>query len=64
MIIKAIWVLILFTPNTATAQATIGILEGKVIDKTTGEPVIGATIFFPDVRKGSMTDPDGLYSIS
>ncbi len=64
LIIKAIWVLILFTPNKATAQATIGILEGKVIDKSTGEPVIGATIFFPDVRKGSMTDPDGLYSIS
>jgi hypothetical protein len=64
LIIKAIWVLILFTPNKVTAQATTSILEGKVIDKSTGEPIIGATIFFPDIRKGSMTDPNGLYSIS
>ncbi|MDP3436428.1 MAG: outer membrane beta-barrel protein [Bacteroidales bacterium] len=56
--------MILFTPNKVTAQATTSILEGKVIDKSTGEPIIGATIFFPDIRKGSMTDQDGLYSIT
>jgi len=64
LIIKAIWVLILVTPNRADAQASTCVLEGKVIDKSTGEPIIGATIFFPDIRKGSMTDPNGLYTIT
>ena len=39
------------------------ILSGKVIDFTTGEPLIGATIIYGK-GKGTATDLEGSYSIS
>ena len=40
-----------------------GNLKGKVTSETTGEVLPGATIYFPDLKKGTLTDPDGNYLI-
>lgn len=37
-------------------------LQGKITDKT-GEPVIGASIYFPDLKTGTVTGSDGVYRV-
>lgn len=49
--------------NPLFAQSN-SVLEGTIIDKATGEPVIGATIFFPELKKGATTDLDGIYRVN
>lgn len=39
-------------------------LSGTVNDKESGETVIGATIFFPSIKKGVTTNEYGFYSIT
>ena len=41
-----------------------GVLTGTVLDKKSGEPIIGATIYIESIQKGASTDLDGKYSIS
>lgn len=48
---------------TFTSFAQQGTLAGKVKDKKTGEPVIGAVVFITGSNKGASTDVDGAYSI-
>jgi len=38
-------------------------LSGKIIDKETQEPLIGAHIYIPDLQKGTITDIDGLFEL-
>lgn len=45
------------------AQTKI-ILSGKITDGKTGEPLAGATIYFPDLRTGASTNNEGVYNIS
>lgn len=45
------------------AQNT-GTISGQVLDKKSGEPVTGATIFIESLKKGASTDIDGKYSIT
>ncbi|OFY41793.1 MAG: TonB-dependent receptor [Bacteroidetes bacterium GWF2_40_14] len=47
--------------NSAAQNANV--LKGVVLDKASGEPVIGATIFFEELKKGSSTDMEGKYSV-
>jgi iron complex outermembrane recepter protein len=37
-------------------------LQGKITDKT-GEPIIGASLYFPDLKTGTVTTTDGTYKI-
>lgn len=39
-------------------------LSGKLTDKITKEPLIGATLYFPDLKKGTTTGKNGDYIIS
>ncbi len=39
-------------------------LTGKVKDKSTGETIPGAEVYFPDLRTGAVTDVDGNYVVS
>ncbi len=39
------------------------IVQGKVIDKDTGEPVIGASIFIPGTLRGTTANLDGAFSL-
>lgn len=60
--LRLLFVTVLFfgTAQITTAQNA---LKGVVVDKTTGEPVIGATIYFKNLKKGASTNLDGNYSI-
>jgi len=53
--------LLLLLPVLSNAQSS---LEGKVTDKKTGEPIVGAAVYIPDTRTGVITDLDGHYSIT
>lgn len=39
-------------------------LEGRVTDAVNGQPVIGANIYFPELKQGVVTNADGHYRIS
>jgi len=39
-------------------------LKGKVIDEATGLALQGASIYFPDLKKGTVTNDKGIYQIS
>lgn len=41
-----------------------GIIKGTVLDKNSGEPVIGAAVMLEQTLKGAATDLDGSFSIS
>ena len=38
-------------------------LRGKVIEKSSGETLPGVSIYFPDLKTGTITQSDGSYSI-
>ncbi|MBN2818935.1 MAG: carboxypeptidase-like regulatory domain-containing protein, partial [Bacteroidales bacterium] len=40
------------------------ILNGRIISKQSGEPIIGATIFIKELSKGAVTDLDGYFKLS
>lgn len=48
--------------TTATAQNYT--ISGNVTDNSNGEPLIGATVFFSSISKGTTVDANGRYSIS
>ena len=45
-------------PNTNSAH-----LSGKITEKTSSEPIPGVSIYFPDLKVGTISKPDGTYSI-
>lgn len=59
------FVLVFFALRAAVyAQAQTGIVKGKVTEKGTKEPIIGATIqLLSDLSKGTATDIDGNYML-
>ncbi len=50
-----------FVCNSAFAQYTI---HGYIYDKSSGESLIGANIYFPDIKKGTTSNTYGYYTIS
>lgn len=40
-----------------------GLIEGIVMDQTTGEPLPGATVFIPELNKGMRATVDGLFEM-
>src|SRR5688572_26106341 len=38
-------------------------LSGKITDQTTSEPLTGATIYLPDLKKGASTNENGIYQL-
>jgi iron complex outermembrane receptor protein len=59
---KLFFVTLFFLTNIS-AQTKIS-LTGKVTDAKTGEPLAGATIYFPDLRTGAACNSEGVYTIS
>ncbi|MEH0156773.1 SusC/RagA family TonB-linked outer membrane protein [Limibacter armeniacum] len=57
--------LLMFAVTTVFGQTTRGkyTVKGKLIDKTSGEPIIGASIKVKDENRGTVTDVDGNFSI-
>ena len=50
--------------TTITTAQNVAALSGVILDKKSGEPVIGATIFIESLKKGASTDLEGKYSIT
>ncbi len=60
----AFGLLLVLLPNTASAQNNKTTLNGYVRDATTGEELIGVTVYFPETKKGVVTNAYGFYSIT
>ncbi|MDX2191378.1 MAG: carboxypeptidase-like regulatory domain-containing protein, partial [Bacteroidota bacterium] len=56
--------ILIFLISFGFAQAQKGKIAGKVIDKNTGEEIIGATVAIEGQTIGSSTDIEGRFSIS
>ncbi len=41
----------------------VAVIHGKITDVETGDPMIGATIYFEELKKGAATDVDGRFSM-
>jgi TonB-linked SusC/RagA family outer membrane protein len=52
-----------FVALTVTAFAATENVKGKVIDEATGEEIVGATIFWVEGKKGTVTDTDGRFAL-
>ena len=52
----------LLAPSLASAQEG-SVLQGKVLDATTGEPLIGAQVVVTGTDQGTVTDVDGQYRL-
>jgi hypothetical protein len=39
-------------------------INGKIVDSETGEPLIGATVYILELKKGTVTDIDGRYNLA
>ena len=40
------------------------VINGKIIDESSGEPLIGATVYIPELEAGSLTDIDGRFKLA
>ena len=60
---KTLLILLALSTKIAVAQGDLN-LFGKVTDKTTGEELIGASVYVYETNNGTITDFDGNYVIS
>ncbi|MBP1639178.1 MAG: TonB-dependent receptor plug [Bacteroidetes bacterium] len=51
----------LFAEPLPAAQSS---LQGIITDKSTGEPLIGVAVYFPDLKTGAITNDKGAYRIN
>ena len=58
-----IYILASLFPALILDAGVTGKLKGKIIDKSTGEPLIGANIILQNTTLGASTDIDGYYFI-
>ncbi|MBK8405382.1 MAG: TonB-dependent receptor [Saprospiraceae bacterium] len=61
--LSLIFILFTFCSGIQSIAQTL-VIKGKVTDKNTGEPLAGVNVIIWSTTKGTVTDPDGLYSIS
>lgn len=63
-LIPVAFVAALFATSTSDALAQEGtVLQGQVLDGTTGEPLIGAQVVVVGTDQGTVTDVDGRYRL-
>lgn len=61
---RALFFTLLFTMVCMVLQAQSLQVEGTVISKSDGEPIIGATVLEKGTTNGTITDFDGKFSLS
>ncbi len=49
--------------SEASGGETNVVIHGKITDVETGEPLIGATLYIEELKKGAATDVDGRFSM-
>lgn len=64
--ILMIWFIALcYIPMALSAQPrTSATISGKVIDANSSKPLVGATVYFPDFKRGAVVGEDGEFSIT
>ncbi len=65
--IAAVWLLTACVHDHSFAHSGLfpeSILTGKITDAITGTPLPGATIYITDLKKGTISDRDGNYTIT
>ncbi len=60
---RQLFLVIIIILTTALAYAQEGTIRGMIIEDETGEAVIGANVFVPELSTGTVTDLDGKFSI-
>src|SRR5437868_4904256 len=55
--------LFIFSYTKAQQQRAISVITGKVTDAKTGEPLARASVYFPDLKRGTVTNDSGTYKI-
>src|SRR5688572_11274198 len=60
MNLRFVFVLAIFAAHYASGQH---VLEGVITDAADNVPIIGATVYLPDIKKGAVTDDNGKFSI-
>ena len=50
-------------PASAETTTKKVVLQGRVTDAIDGQPVVGASIYFPLLKQGTVTNGEGLYEI-
>ncbi|GAB2525099.1 TonB-dependent receptor [Spirosoma aerophilum] len=53
--------ILLLLPVLASAQSTV---SGVITDKSTNQPLIGVSVYFPVLKKGGVTDTLGRYKVA
>src|ERR1700749_1160376 len=64
--IRLLYILILLSvcaPVSAYAKTDTRQVTGKITDKATGLPVVGATVSIPDLKIGTSTDANGNFTL-
>ncbi|MEA3286057.1 MAG: TonB-dependent receptor [Candidatus Marinimicrobia bacterium] len=56
-------IFLLITLSAFAIAGTTGKIMGRITDQETGEAIIGADVYLPDIGQGSMTDLKGDYFI-
>jgi len=52
---------LVFTSAAIAQQFT---LTGKVFDKATGKILAGASVYLPEIKKGTITNKEGVFTIN
>ena len=61
---KAIFTLLVLHLGSYVALAHLGSVVGRVLDKSTKQPIVGATVVVADSKKGATTDATGFFQIN
>ena len=59
---KSTGILLLFLSIVLSAVAQ-NVVSGKITDAVSGSPLVGATVYIPDLKLGAVSGPDGTYLI-
>lgn len=60
---KHIYLLLLITFSISQTWSQQAELFGKITNKKTGEPIIGASVYIKSIKKGTTSDFDGVYKL-
>ncbi len=52
------------SPGTGSAPSKTFTLTGRIADDKNNDPMAGVTVYIKDISAGTVTDPDGRYSLS
>ena len=63
--IYLVWLILVCACVPAAGETTTKkvVLHGRVTDAIDGQPVVGASIYFPLLKQGTVTNAEGFYTV-